>query len=103
MITTKNKQPHSGGIDFINDRAAHLVQALAGCPLEFTVEALAIFDKFNSPGAKSPNAKRWIWQFCGFEGGSKAMEPIIDVFNDEQLVEDKETLKGLMKEMKKVA
>jgi len=103
MITTRNKQPYDGGINTIKDRAAHLVQALEKCPLKFTVEALTIFDKFNSPGAKSPSAKRWIRQFCGFEDGSKAMEPIIEVLNDRRLVEDKETLKGLMMDMKDVA
>jgi len=103
MITTRNRQQNDGEIHFIKDRAAHLVQALEKCPLEFTVEALAIFDKFNSRGANSPSAKRWIRQFCGFEGGSKAMEPIIEVLNDRRLVEDKETLKGLMMDMKDVA
>ena len=105
MITTKNKRQHDGGIDTIKDRAAHLVQALENCPLEFTVETLAIFDKCNSPGTKSRSARRWIRQFSGFESRAarKGMEPIIEVLNDGQLVDDRATLIELMKDMKDVA
>lgn len=105
MITTKNKRQHDGGIDTIKDRAAHLVQALENCPLEFTVETLAIFDKFNSQGTKSRSARRWIRQFSGFESKAahKDMEPIIEVLNDGQVVDDKEMLKELMKDMDDVA
>ena len=103
MITTKNRRQHDGGIVTIKDRAAHLVQALEKCPLEFTVKALAVFDKCNSPGTKSPSARRWIRQFGGFENGSKHMEPIIEVLNDGRLVDDKQMLKELMKDMDDVA
>ena len=105
MITTINKRPHDGGIRTIRDRAAHLVQALENCPLEFTVETLAIFDKCNSPGTKSCSARRWIREFSGFESEAahKDMEPIIEVLNDGRLVDDKKMLKELMKDMDDVA
>lgn len=102
MITTRNMKQHHGGIANYTDRAAHLVQALENCPLEFIVATLAIFDNCNSKGAKSPSAKRWIRQFAGFDA-SKKMEPIIEVLNNGQAVDDKETLKELMKHMKNVA
>jgi hypothetical protein len=101
VITTRNKQPHHGGIGTIKDRAAHLVQALENCPLEFTLETLAAFDKYNSPGTKSRSAKRWIREFCGFESEAshKKMEPIIEVVHDGRVVSDRETLVELMKGM----
>ena len=105
MITTKNKRQHDGGIVTIKDRAAHLVQALENCPLEFTVKTLATFDRVNSPRTNSRSARRWIRQFSGFESESahKDMEPIIEVLNDGRLVDDKKMLKELMKDMDDVA
>ena len=105
MITTRNKRRHEGGITAIKDRAAHLVQALENCPLEFTVETLAIFDKCNSPGTKSRSARRWIREFSGFESKAahKNMEPIIEVLNDGRLINDRATLIEIMKDMKDVA
>lgn len=104
MITTKNKRPHDGGLGTIKGRAAHLVQGLENCPLEFTVEALTIFDKYNSPDTKSRSARRWIREFCGFESKAahKDMEPIIEVLNDGNLINDRDTLIELMKDMKDV-
>jgi len=101
MITTKNKRQHDGGISTIKDRAAHLVQALEKCPLEFIVKTLATFDEVNSPGTKSPSANRWIREFCGFESSdsNKDMEPIIEVLNDGRLVNDRATLIELMEVM----
>jgi len=105
MITTKNKRQHDGGIGTIKDRAAHLVQALEKCPLEFIVKTLATFDKCNSPGTKSRSARRWIREFSGFESKAahKDMEPIIEVLNDGRLVDDRATLIELMKDMNDVA
>lgn len=105
MITTKNKRPHDGGIDTIKGRAAHLVQALENCPLEFTVEALAILDKYNSPRTQSRSARRWIREFCGFESEAahKDMEPIIEVLNNGNPVNDRDSLIELMKDMKNLA
>lgn len=105
MITTKNMRPHEGGIHSIEDRAAHLVQALENCPLEFTCEALAVFDKYNSPGSKSPSARRWIRKFCGFESkkSHKEMEPIIEVVNDGRVIDDRAKLIELMKDMSNIA
>jgi len=105
MITTRNKRPHGGGIRTIKDRAAHLVQALEHCPLESTLESLAVFDKYNSPGTKSRSARRWIREFCGFESAAahKAMEPIIEVLDDDQLVRNRATLNELMKDMRDTA
>ena len=105
MITTKNKRPHEGGIGTLKDRAAHLVQSLENCPLEFTVKALTIFDKYNSPGTQSRSARRWIREFCGFESkaAGKEMEPIIEVLSDGCPVSDGDTLIELMKDLKDVA
>ncbi len=105
MITTINRRPHDGGIRTIKDRAAHLVQALENCPLEFTLEALAVFDKHNSPETKSRSAKRWIREFGGFESEAahKDMEPIIEVLIDGHLVTDRATLKETMRNMKNIA
>ena len=82
MITTKNITPYKEYIRYKKDRAAHLVQAMEKCPLEDTLVALTIFDKWNSQSAKSPSAKRWIRQFCGFESKSELivlMEGMPDV------------------------
>lgn len=101
MITTRNKRQYDGGICTIKDRAAHLVQALEKCPLEFTVKTLATFDNVNSPETKSRSARRWIRQFSGFESkdANKDMEPIIDVLIDGRPVDDRATLIELMKDM----
>ncbi len=101
MITTRNKRQYDGGTQNIKDRAAHLVQALEKCPLEFTLKTLAVFDERNSPGTKSRSAKRWIREFCGFESkdSGKDMKPIIEVLNDGRVVEDRTTLIELMKDM----
>ena len=101
MITTKNIAPYAGGVKHIKDRAAHLVQGMENCPLEDTLIALAQFDKWNSGGAKSPSAKRWIKRFCGFEShdSGKEMTAIIQVLNDGQLVDSKRELIALMEGM----
>lgn len=105
MITTRNRHKYDGGIRTIKDRAAHLVQALEGCPLEFTLRVLADYDRYNSPGTKSRSARRWIREFCGFESEAsrKAMDPIIDVLIDGYEVRDKGSLNELMKDMPDVA
>ena len=98
MITTRNKHQYDGGICTIKDRAAHLVQALANCPLEFTVKTLATFDKVNSPETNRRSARRWIRQFSGFESedANKDMEPIIEILIDQRPVDDRATLIELM-------
>lgn len=105
MITTRNRRPHDGGIKSIKDRAAHLVQALENCPLEFTLKTLTVFDNCNSPGTNSRSARRWIRQFCGFESDAshKDMEPIIEVLIDGETVRGRAVLIDLMKEMPDVA
>jgi len=105
MITTRNKRPHDGGVETIKDRAAHLVQALENCPLEFLLETLSAFDKYNSSGTKSRSAKRWIKEFCGFESEAshKNVEPIIEVVKDGQVVSDRERLIEVLKDMPDVA
>lgn len=105
MITTRNKQPYDGGIKNIKDRAAHLVQALEKCPLDFILTTLTVFDEINSPGTKSRSARRWIREFCGFESDAsgKGREPIIEVVKDGQVVSDRATLIELMKDMPDVA
>jgi hypothetical protein len=101
MITTRNLHPHDGGIQSIKDRAAHLVQALESCPLEFTLETLAVFDKCNSPDTTGRSARRWIREFCGLESkeSNKKMESIIEVLDDGQVVTDRTKLKELMRDM----
>lgn len=86
----------------IKDRAAFLVQALEGCPLEFTLETLSEFDKWNSPKSKNRSAKRWVRQFCGFESevSSKAMKPIIEVVEDGRRVTNRSELDSIMKDMR---
>jgi hypothetical protein len=105
MITIRNKREHDGGIQTIKDRAAHLVQALENCPLEFILETLAVFDRCNSPGTRSRSARRWVREFCGFESAAshKDMEPIIEALIDGKVVNDRATLIELMKEMPDVA
>ncbi len=105
MITTRNKRAYGVAIKTITDRAAHLVQALEKCPLEFTVEALARFDKYNSPGTRHRSARRWIRQFAGFESDAaqKGMEPIIEILNDGRPVTERGVLIELMKDMRDTA
>ena len=102
MITTKNKSPYNNKfcITTISGRAEQLVRSLEKCPLEFTLQTLVSFDKYNSPEAiGGGDAKRWVRQFCGFEKGKRAMKPIIEVLDDGQLVEDRTTLIKLMEGM----
>jgi len=101
MITTKTLQPCDGEMQTIKGRAAFLVQAFEGCPLELTLETLSKFDKWNSPSTKSRSAKRWIRQFCGFESevSSKVMNPTIEVVQDGRQVTDCTEQNRIMKEM----
>ncbi|MFK7889034.1 MAG: hypothetical protein AB8G16_19420 [Gammaproteobacteria bacterium] len=101
MITTKNLIPYTGDVSSIKNRAAHLVQGMAKCPLSETVAALIVFDYWNSPGTKGRNAHRWVSQFCGFESGAsgKSMRAIIQVTHDGNAVKTKADLKRLMGDM----
>ncbi len=98
MITTVNKRRHDGGIDTIKDRAAHLVQSMEGCPIEDVLRALVIFDKYNSPNTTNRNAKRWLYEFCGYESASsgKKMDPLIHVENDGVRIAGKHELQSLL-------
>jgi len=87
----------SGREGTITHKAASIVAAMEGCPMNDIVAALTSMDHTNSPTSK-PNPPRWITHFAGLESkaSGKATEPWIEILSGANVVDDKQIFRKLL-------